>query len=94
MLQDDLTKLRKDIDRIDHDIVKLLADRMDVVRNVGEYKKKHDIEPLALARWQQLLEEKIKLAEKHGLSSEFIKELYEIIHKQSLHIESMIKNMR
>ncbi|MCZ9892960.1 chorismate mutase [Brachyspira hyodysenteriae] len=42
MLSDELQELRKDIDRIDKQIVNLIDERMKVSLKVGETKKKYN----------------------------------------------------
>jgi len=39
-----LEEYREDIDRINHELAELVAERMDVVESVGEYKKEHGME--------------------------------------------------
>ena len=39
----DLSTLRNKIDEIDGEILELFIERMDVCRQVGEYKKTHDL---------------------------------------------------
>jgi len=40
----DLNDLRKKIDKIDDDIIKLLSERFAVVKNIGEYKKERGLD--------------------------------------------------
>lgn len=82
-----LDELRKEIDAIDSEIVSLLAKRMDVVRHVGEIKKLEGSEVLVPDRWRKVLESKIEQAKKHGMSEEFIKDLYNLIHEYSLKVQ-------
>ena len=39
----DLNSLRNKIDKIDNEIIDLLNDRFDVVKEIGEYKKENNI---------------------------------------------------
>lgn len=39
-----LEEYREEIDRINYDLAELIAERMDVVEKVGEYKKENDME--------------------------------------------------
>ncbi|WP_217907050.1 chorismate mutase [Candidatus Nanohalobium constans] len=39
-----LEEYRKEIDRINHDLAELIAERMEVVEKVGEYKKENNME--------------------------------------------------
>ena len=51
----DLQDYRKQIDRIDSELLRLFRERMDVVREVALYKKEHGIPILDAAREQEKL---------------------------------------
>ena len=59
---DELRSLRRDIDAIDRQIVELFCRRMDVTRQVGEYKKANGIPVLDQERERQVLQNKGDLA--------------------------------
>ena len=52
----DLSTLRNRIDEIDSEILKLFIERMDVCRQVGEYKKTHDLPVMQGGREQQIID--------------------------------------
>lgn len=91
-LKDDLDSYRKQIDEIDEQLVKLIAQRMQVVGNVAKYKKAHGLPALDEARWQQVLANKQQLAANFGISTELITEIYELIHKEALKLENINLN--
>ena len=69
-------------------IIKLFAERFEVVKKVGEWKKQNWVtNPLDPKRWKELLEKNILEAEKLWLSSNFVENVWEEIHKESLKIE-------
>jgi chorismate mutase len=82
---------RKKIDRIDKQLIELIGEREKIVKEIGIYKAKNNIAPLQAARFQQVLNKAIAAGEKEGLSAEFITELLNAIHKESLRIEEDIK---
>ena len=88
-MNNNLIKLRQEIDTLDAQIIKSLAQRMRVVQKVGEYKKKRGIPPLDKIRWQKVLESKLLLARELGLDQNMIKDIYERIHQAALELESM-----
>ena len=90
MNEDQLKEYRKQIDEIDKQIVDLIADRMSVVNKVGDYKKAHNIPPLALDRWNSVLESKMALANLHGIDPEVIKDIFNRIHDYALEVEEKI----
>lgn len=86
-MDEELKKLRKQIDQLDADIIKALANRMDTVQKVGELKAKHNIPPLDAKRWQQVLASKKNLAKSLNLSEKLVEDIYETIHKHALDLE-------
>lgn len=87
MSPNQLQVLRDQIDEIDQQLIKLLVQRMQVVQQVGAYKKAHGIEPLDVKRFQQVLESKIEQGSKLGLSESLITDIYERIHYEALMLE-------
>ncbi|HLA53452.1 MAG TPA: chorismate mutase [Flavitalea sp.] len=86
----DLSSFRHEIDSLDHELIHLLGQREKVVKEVGEYKAENHIPPLQQKRFDQLVARAIVEGEKEDLSSEFIRELMNAIHKESLRIEKEI----
>lgn len=82
-----LTKHRVKIDECDKQIIEALAKRMKAVEKVGVLKKRHNVPPLDPARWQQVLNSKMKKAKSLGLDPEMVKKIYNIIHEYALKIE-------
>ena len=83
-----LDKLRKEIDEIDDQLLGLLAGRLDIVRKIGLYKKQNGLKTFDEKRWRDVLESKLSKGDSLGLSREFIKKLYSIIHEFSLKEEN------
>ncbi|MEI0494740.1 chorismate mutase [Brachyspira intermedia] len=69
MLNDELQELRKDIDRIDRQIVNLIDERMKVSLKVGETKKKYNAPIFDPKREKEVIAKKIELLENKELSS-------------------------
>ena len=55
-MADDMNKLRKEIDRIDSEILRLYEERMDVARKIGQYKIDNDLPVYDAAREDAKLE--------------------------------------
>ena len=86
-----LEKLRAEIDEADRVLIDTLLKRMNLVKIVGEYKKERGIPPLDQKRWEQVVKSRSEYAQGLGLSPELIVEIFEILHKYALQIESEIK---
>ena len=79
-----LQNLRKEIDEIDDELLNLIAKRMDVSEKIGDFKKQHKVAVLQMGRWKQILEHHINKGVNLGLKEESVKEIFEIIHKDSI----------
>lgn len=79
-----LQNLRKEIDEIDNELLNLLAKRMNVSEKIGDFKKQHNVTVLQMDRWKNILEDHINKGINLGLNSESVKEIFEIIHKDSI----------
>lgn len=85
-----LENLRKEIDKIDERILELLGKRNKIAKKIGEIKKENNKSILDKKRWGDLLEKNLIKAEKLGLSKTFIKDLFKLIHQNSLKLQKDI----
>ena len=83
-----LENLREQIDELDHELLCVLAKRMDIVREVGKYKQERGIPPLDEKRWQEVLRSKLLLALSLNISEKFIENIYNLIHEHALELEN------
>jgi len=88
-MENKLELLRKDIDKIDEELVKLVSNRIKVIKEIGIYKKQNNIKPLQPKRWEKVLNSKIDKAIELNINPELIKDIYNRIHKESLRIERL-----
>ena len=91
MKDETLDHWRKEIDKVDEELVNVLSKRIKIIEEIGRYKAKQNIAPLQPKRWQDVLQSKMKKAKKLGLSDDLIKEIYETIHKHALELEESMK---
>lgn len=83
---------RKMIDSLDKKIIETIALREKLVKEIGEYKAKHKIPALQTSRFQEVLNHAVQAGMQQGLSEEFVTELMNAIHRESLRIESKAAN--
>lgn len=83
----DLQLMREQLDVIDTQILKLLSQRMRISEDIGKIKHTHNMPIFQPQRWQQVLERQMETAKELGLDEEFVKELTEKIHGESLRIQ-------
>ncbi len=87
-----LADLRREIDRIDDNLVALLAERMKVCRDIGVLKAEMNIPVVQNKRYAGLMESKMKMAEKAGVSKKAMREILEAIHCESVRQQLEIVN--
>ena len=83
----ELSQSRKKIDSLDKLLINVLGSRQRIVREIGIYKKKNNIPPLQPARFKQVVDKAIVAGQKEGLSAEFVTQLMNAIHEESLRLE-------
>jgi chorismate mutase len=82
-----LESLREVIDKLDKEILHVLADRMAVVREIAEEKQQKNLSILQSSRWSDLIYDRISLGEQLGLNRSFLFKLLDLIHKESIDIQ-------
>lgn len=83
--------LRSEIDTIDNNLIALLGKRMEYVREIGVWKRDHNMALLQLGRWKQVLYTRLQKSESKHLSKDFIHNIFEHIHEEALRIQQEIK---
>lgn len=86
--QNKLEVLRSKIDKIDQDLVESLFKRMNIAEEIGVYKKQNNVTILQLERWQQIMDHVLDQGDYLGLSKEFIEKMYNVIHEESIRIQT------
>ena len=89
-VQNVLDQYREQIDSIDNQMLELLAQRMDIVANIGKYKCENDITILQLRRWESIIETRSRLGSTLGLEEEFVLKLLQLVHKESIQKQSTV----
>lgn len=87
-----LEELRSEIDKIDVELLHIMSRRMDVVDEIGRYKKENNITILQLKRWSNILRDRLKTGMNLGLNKAFIQNLLEIVHTESIRRQTEIFN--
>ena len=85
-----LDSLRLTLYNLDRTLCLLLAERFKIVKRIGSYKHELQVPPLDPVRWEQVLNNKIKIAKALGVSVPLTKEIFNAIHEVSLSIEKNI----
>lgn len=76
--------LRAKIDTIDDNLLDVLAERMKVVEQIGEYKRANKMQVFQQSRWEEVQSRVAKGARTRGLDADAVGELFKIIHQASI----------
>jgi len=87
-----LSELRKQIDELDDQLVELLSKRMRVSREIGTFKKEHNMQVLQATRYSEILDGRIKQAVKFGIDGDCMQKILEAIHEESVRQQIEIIN--
>lgn len=82
---ENLTELRRQIDKCDDELLELLGRRMRLSREIGQYKKEHAMPILQPQRYDEILRRRTGQAEELGMDSEFIRTMLQAIHEESVY---------
>ena len=89
---ENLTELRHQIDGIDEGLLELLAKRMRISREIGIYKKEHNMPILQTPRYGEILENRTKMGAAMDLNPDFVKKILTEIHEESVRQQMVIMN--
>lgn len=87
-----LETLREQIDHMDQIMIETLAARMRLVEKIGDYKKENNVTVFQLERWNEIMKTRPEWGKNAHLAGEFIRELYRLIHDESIRIQTQILN--
>jgi len=87
-----LEELRSEIDKLDEELIEILAQRMNVVEEIGHFKKVNKITILQLKRWNQVLHDRVEAGIKLGLKREFIIRLLQSVHEEGIQRQIEVMN--
>lgn len=82
--------LRFKIDAADQDIIQALARRMELVEQIGQYKKQNNVQVLQISRWKEIFKSRAEWARQLKLNPDFVAELYKLIHVESIRTQTQI----
>lgn len=88
--KDQLSRLRKEIDKIDYEVLELIASRLKLIREIGLYKKENNITIFQPERWAEIVETRKKYGKEIHLSEEMILDLVKLIHRESITIQTKV----
>ncbi len=79
---------REEINEIDKKICALIGERMLLSRKIAQVKIKNNMSVFQLNRWQEVLDNIVKTSKKYDIDEDFIKEIYTLIHQESVNVQT------
>lgn len=88
--KENIDQLRAKIDVIDENLLYVLASRMKVSRQIGQYKKDNNIAILQASRWDSVLAKVVEKGADYELSEKFLTAVFNAIHEASVEAQNEI----
>lgn len=85
-----LELIRAQIDEVDRALLSALSQRMKLVAQAGLYKKENDVALFQIDRWKKVFQSRPEWAVQMDMNPDFIKELFRIIHVESIKVQSKL----
>lgn len=82
-------KLRKQIDKTDDELMKLIHSRAEIVNSIAQLKSDHNMKIFQEARWMEIIKSSMEKAKKLGIEKEII---FEILHP--IHIDAIKRHLK
>jgi len=89
-----LAELRRQIDGVDESLLEILAKRMRISREIGVYKKEHNMPILQTPRYVEILEDRTKAGVAMDLNSDFVEKILREIHEESIRQQVVVMNRK
>lgn len=89
---ENLDDLRQKIDRLDDELLEVLSKRMEVAREIGRFKRQHNLPVVQAHRYNALMEKRVADGEHLNMSADFIRTLLAAIHEESVRQQVEIKS--
>lgn len=87
-----LETIRALIDDADDQMIRTLLNRVELVNQIGQFKKEHNITIFQVERWKTIFDRQLQFARETGINQDFIEKLYSLIHEESIRIQNEIFN--
>lgn len=83
-IEDELALLRQQIDDCDHELLAVLGRRMNVAREIGAFKRAHNLRVVQPQRYQDVIKNRLMEGEQLKLDPDFVQRVMQVIHEESV----------
>ena len=88
----ELRWMRRMMDEVDDALWETIARRMEVSKQIGEYKHREGIAVVQPTRFEEILSKRLHWARERGLSEEVVREVMEALHTESVNRQLNVKS--
>ncbi len=81
---ENLSELRRQIDHLDNELLDILNRRMQVCREIGNYKKANGLQVVQAGRYDAIMNSRVSSAAALGMSEDFMRSILTAIHEESV----------
>lgn len=78
-----LSSLRRQLDETDDTFFRLLLQRMKISKQIGAFKREHNLPVLQEKRYAEVLQKRLDWAQQNGLDQDVIRRILDAIHEES-----------
>ncbi len=89
---EDIQSLRSRIDELDNELMDLLSRRMSICREIGKYKKEHNMIVLQPLRYGEMLDKRSLQGKFFGIGDDAVRKIFKTIHEESIRQQVEIIN--
>jgi chorismate mutase len=86
-MKTDLNSLRKEIDKIDREIINQLSKRIKIIKKIGDYKKRNKLRVYSPEREKEIITKIKKFAASKNINKALIEKIYKNILNQAREIQ-------
>jgi chorismate mutase-like protein len=86
----ELEEIREKIDKLDSELLSLLAKRQSLVSDVADYKIKNNLPIYHPQREQEIIEAKKKLGKEYGLRAKYVEKIFKTMIEESKYLQKEI----
>lgn len=85
-----LESMRIEIDDLDDRMLRIIAERMEIIKRMGSFKKENNLSILQFDRWKSVLEMRKNKAIQLGMNVTFIEAVLQLMHEESIRIQQSL----
>lgn len=85
-----LPKVRKKIDKLDFELIRILSERTKTYKNIARYKQKNKIPVVQKQRMKEMFKKRRALAKESGLDPDFVERIFSLIIGEAIRIQKKL----